>query len=227
MVIKLCLTGPRPFRLKILRIAQYLFLLAGCGALGYSVFTYFQAGLYQVLETRRFEARLGPNPNHAAQTSSEIQNTFLNLIPGPDDSSVSRIEIPRIGISAMVVEGVGSNDLSLAVGHIPGTALPGAPGNVGIAGHRDTFFRNLGSIQRDDVITLKTYKGSYQYTVDTIEIVEPDNVQVLSTSRTPILTLVTCYPFHYLGPAPRRFIVKARLVEDAAFEVNSRSIAAF
>lgn len=110
----------------------------------------------------------------------------------------------------MVVEGVKPRSLKLAVGHIPGTALPGGPGNVGIAGHRDTFFRRLRGIHTRDKITLTMPYGSYQYSVESTQIVEPTDVQVLQTSNEPILTLVTCYPFYYVGPAPKRFVVKAR-----------------
>lgn len=110
----------------------------------------------------------------------------------------------------MVVEGVKPRSLKLAVGHIPGTALPGEPGNVGIAGHRDTFFRGLRRIRARDTITLTMPYGSYQYSVESTQIVDPTDVQVLQASSEPILTLVTCYPFYYVGPAPMRFVVKAR-----------------
>ena len=122
---------------------------------------------------------------------------------------IGRIDIPRLGLSAIVTEGVGTKNLRRAVGHIPGTALPGRPGNIGISGHRDTFFRPLRKIRRDDIITLTTLLGEYRYRVVSTRIVRPDDVAVLRTSGDEILTLVTCYPFYFVGPAPYRFIVRA------------------
>ena len=91
----------------------------------------------------------------------------------------------------------------------PGTAFPGEPGNVGIAGHRDTFFRLLRSIQRNDAITVSTVRGIYRYRVATTKVVGPEDVQVLYPTGRDVLTLVTCFPFDYVGSAPKRFIVQA------------------
>ena len=107
-------------------------------------------------------------------------------------------------------EGVGRDILGLAVGHVPGTAVPGQPGNVAIAGHRDTLFRGLRGIQKNDVIQFETLDGTYTYDVESTEVVAPEDVSVLKAGVHPELTLVTCYPFNYIGPAPDRFIVKAR-----------------
>jgi len=107
---------------------------------------------------------------------------------------------------------VSQRTLALAVGHIPGTALPGAAGNVGLAGHRDTFFRTLRGVKPGDTIVLTTLSGSYEYEVKSCEVVTPRDTRVLADSGSPALTLVTCYPFHYLGPAPERFIVHASRV---------------
>jgi LPXTG-site transpeptidase (sortase) family protein len=122
---------------------------------------------------------------------------------------VGRIEIPRIGLKAVILEGVAPRTLALAVGHIPGTALPGRTGNVGIAGHRDTFFRGLRDVRAGDAIVVTTLDGSYEYRVKSCEVVGPHETGVLKDAGEPALTLVTCYPFHYLGPAPERFIVHA------------------
>jgi len=101
------------------------------------------------------------------------------------------------------------------VGHIPGTALPGNVGNVGLAGHRDTFFRALRNIQADDTIEMQTTAGTYRYVVKSTRIVTPRDVSVLQASGGETLTLVTCYPFYYVGSAPKRFIVHAALLRDA------------
>ncbi len=130
----------------------------------------------------------------------------------PHDGLVGRLVIPRLHLGEIVREGDGQSTLSLALGHIPGTALPGQAGNVGVAGHRDTLFRSLRSIERNDQIQFQTLDGSYDYRVESIEIVKPNDVRVLAPGRYPELTLVTCYPFYYVGAAPDRFIVKARQV---------------
>lgn len=117
--------------------------------------------------------------------------------------------IPRVGISAEVIEGDDAADLKLAPGHIPGTALPGQHGNIGIAAHRDTFFRPLRFIRKGDLIGLTTLSGTYRYRVVSTQIVTPDDVQVLGPTKTDTLTLVTCYPFYYVGSAPKRFILRA------------------
>ena len=112
----------------------------------------------------------------------------------------------------VVVEGVGKTNLRRAVGHIPGTALPGEPGNVGLAGHRDTFFRPLKDLKIKDEIQLSTLKGIFKYQVVSLRVVEPSDVAVLAPSGEDELTLVTCYPFYFVGPAPKRWIVRARQV---------------
>ena len=112
--------------------------------------------------------------------------------------------------------GSDARTLQLAVGHIPGTALPGEAGNVGLAGHRDTFFRRLQNIRPDDEIRLTTPDGFFTYRVRRTVIVQPRDVWVLDPTDEPTLTLVTCYPFSYVGSAPQRFIVRASLEAGAA-----------
>ncbi len=124
---------------------------------------------------------------------------------------IARLEIPAIDLSVMVLEGTDELTLNRAVGRIEGTALPGEPGNLGIAGHRDSFFRGLKDLSKEDLVTVTTLSGVYQYRVDDIQIVKPTDLRVLKDSSSPTLTLVTCYPFYYVGDAPKRFIVKARL----------------
>jgi len=125
---------------------------------------------------------------------------------------VGRIEIPRLRLSAIVMEGIGSAALRRGVGHIPGTALPGERGNVGLAGHRDTLFRPLKDLKINDEIRLSTPSGDFRYEVESLRIVGPNDTTVLAASGEQSLTLVTCYPFYYVGPAPQRWIVRARQV---------------
>lgn len=122
--------------------------------------------------------------------------------------TIGRIEIPRLGVNAIVRTGSDARTLRLAVGHIPGTAPPGG-GNTGLAAHRDTFFRRLGSIAVGDEIRVVTPERTYQYAVEETMIVEPTDVWVLDPTNEPVLTLVTCYPFRFIGAAPQRFIVRA------------------
>lgn len=126
------------------------------------------------------------------------------------DPLIGRIDIPRVGVSSVILEGDDSSTLRHAVGHIPGTALPGDPGNAALAGHRDSYFRGLRHIKPDDVITITRPNGTYRYVVQSTEVVPPDEVGVLKPHGGSSLTLVTCYPFSYIGPAPRRFVVIAR-----------------
>jgi len=143
-----------------------------------------------------------------AAPAEPVQPTALKSSEG----LVGRMEIQRLGVSAIVVEGTSSATLRRALGHISGTALPGEAGNVGISGHRDTFFRPLRNIKANDVITLSTPRGEYNYRVLSTRIVDPSDIAVLDSGETETLTLVTCYPFYFVGPAPKRFIVRAERV---------------
>jgi sortase A len=128
------------------------------------------------------------------------------------DGLIGRIEVSRIGLSAMVVEGTTTVALRRAAGHIAGTGTPGVPGNVAIAAHRDTFFRPLRNIRQNDVVTLTTVEGEYRYRVVSTKVVDPGDVSVLDTGESEVLTLVTCYPFSFVGTAPERFIVRAERI---------------
>jgi sortase A len=130
-------------------------------------------------------------------------------------TSVGRIEIPAVGLATRVLEGSNAPTLRLAVGHIPGTALPGPSGNVGLAGHRDTFFRPLRRIKLGDEIRFTTAAGTFKYRVISLRVVLPNAVEVLNATQQPTLTLVTCYPFDFIGTAPQRLIVHAEMVPDS------------
>jgi sortase A len=185
-----------------LRVSQYFFLVAGIAILGYCAYAWLDARVYQRNEERSFE---------------EIKRSAPPPVPGrpvpPIPHAVlGKIEIQQVGISAMIAEGVDHGTLKRAVGHIPGTALPGEDGNIVLAAHRDTFFRPLRNIQKGDEIALTTLSGAYRYRVESIQIVGPDEVGVLKPTNLPTLTLVTCYPFYFVGSAPKRFIVRAGLI---------------
>jgi LPXTG-site transpeptidase (sortase) family protein len=125
------------------------------------------------------------------------------------------LRIPRVGIEAPVLEGTDDMTLNRGVGHIEDTAVPGASGNIGLAGHRDGFFRALKDIAPGDALDVETTAGLTHYRVERTWIVDPDNVSVLDPTTTPSVTLVTCYPFYFVGSAPERFIVRA-VRDDAA-----------
>ena len=206
----------------LLRWSQRLFFLMGILALGYVGFVLVDAKLYQAYYTWRFQQDLDglrlsvnsgvslPLPSSPPSlTEADRANAESLQMAGREGSPLGRIEISAIGLEVMILEGTEDETLRRAVGHIPGTALPGQAGNVAIAGHRDTFFRPLRNIQKDDEITLTTLNGSYRYRVDSTEVVEPEDIGVLDDSDDAILTLVTCYPFNFVGSAPQRFIVRA------------------
>jgi sortase A len=117
--------------------------------------------------------------------------------------------IPRLGLSSIVVEGAEDAQLKLGPGHIRGTSFPGESGNIGIAAHRDTFFRPLRYVRKDDTIEVTTQTREYSYKVVSTAVVSPDEVRVLYPQGRETLTLVTCYPFNFVGAAPKRFVVQA------------------
>ena len=151
-----------------------------------------------------------PPPKPEAERSRRVERP-----PMERGAVIGRIEVPRIKVSAVVREGSDDKTLKKAAGHVPYTALPGEHGNVGIAAHRDSFFRNLRNVKQGDRIRMTTTWGTYEYEVDSLKIVMPENVEVLDPTPDPALTLVTCYPFNFVGSAPKRFIVRARQIEPA------------
>jgi sortase A len=191
-------------RSPLLYLARLL-LIAGVLALSFTAWTYGARYAWQTYESWRFDRSLAASQ----RTHAELPPHTAAL-----QSVIGRITIPRLGISAILKEGVGQRTLNLAVGHIPSTALPGQPGNVGVAAHRDNLFRGLKDIRRDDSITLTTLDNTYVYRVVSTGVVDPTDVSVLDASvDEKILTLVTCYPFYFVGHAPQRFIVRALQVD--------------
>lgn len=183
--------------------SRNIFFTLGILALSYVCYVLLDAHRYQAEQAQRFE--------HAVKEARPVRAESLAL-PVSEGDLLGRIEISRVGLTAMVQEGVDEGTLSRAVGHIPGTSLPGQRGNVALAGHRDSFFRELRHIRLDDEITLATLKGIYRYRVETTRVVAPEETEVLADAGYDRLTLVTCYPFNFVGSAPKRFIVSARKI---------------
>lgn len=127
--------------------------------------------------------------------------------------TVAKLIIPRLDAQLYVMEGDGERELRRGPGHLSGTAMPGARGNCVIAGHRDTHFRILKDIHKGDDIVLQTANAQYLYRVKNIHVVLPKNTSALQPTAGPVLNLITCYPFLYVGSAPKRFVVEARLAE--------------
>jgi LPXTG-site transpeptidase (sortase) family protein len=198
--------GSRGTGKRLLKAGQYVFLLLALVCLGSVALNYVRARLFQSYQSWRLDRAL----TRHTQPPSRAHRTSLPVVCSvPAGALIGRIAIPRIGISVIVLEGDGDDILGKAAGHVPTTAFPGGAGNVVIAGHRDTFFRALRNIRKDDEITLTTTAGTYQYQVEYLVKVRPEDVQVLKASDHPTLTLITCYPFNYIGPAPMRFVVEA------------------
>jgi sortase A len=186
---------------------ERLLLGIAVASLGYVACVSAEAYLYQAYETRELDAILASAP-------PRLPGDEAKAAPRPrpaNGAMIGRVEIPRLGVSVVVRAGSDARTLQLAVGHIGGTALPGEKGNVGLAGHRDTFFRRLKDIRPDDEIRVTTPQGVFTYRVERTVVVQPDDVWVLDPTDGPTLTLVTCYPFTYFGSAPQRFIVRASL----------------
>ena len=189
-------------RAAFLQIVATILLVAGAMALGYVAYVVMRAHLFQASESRKLEQAI-------AQRG----------IPGKprivaEGDVIGQIEVPRLGMSAVVVQGDSDTILRRAVGHVPETALPGQAGNVALAGHRDTIFRPLRDVQIGDTITLKTPAGEHTYHVNSTEVVPPTDVGVLESRGQNELTLITCFPFRFIGHAPDRFIVHAHEIAE-------------
>ena len=150
----------------------------------------------------------GESPGDAVGTSGSIRR---RAEPG---AWIARLEAPAVELKATVLEGSDDRTLRRAAGHIEYTPMPGEPGNIGIAGHRDTTFYPVRKLKAGDRLTLTTASHVFEYDVRDTWIVEPEDVQVLDPTARPALTLVTCYPFNFVGNAPKRFIVRGELVAE-------------
>lgn len=175
-------------------------MLAGGALLVWCGIVWTGGALFDWYEARALEK--------VTNQSAVLQHS-VPLAPRPHEV-IGRLAIPRLHVSAVVLEGDDDGALRFGAGHIPGTSLPVQGGNVAIAAHRDTVFRRLRNIAIKDGIQLTTRDGSYHYRVVSTEIVRPQDTGVLASSTADELTLVTCYPFSYIGAAPLRFIVHAR-----------------
>jgi sortase A len=177
--------------------------------LGLFVVSYTAAALHQNRQRQRLEALLTSATRLPTRSATLANSASSPRIP--IDGLLGLMEIPRLEISAVYEEGVDDDTLAGGIGHVPGTPLPGETGNAALAAHRDTYFRRLGEIQIGDMIDVKTRRGEHHYRVSHTAIVQPGNISVLGNTPVATLTLVTCFPFRYVGTAPQRFVVTATM----------------
>lgn len=215
-------------RERVLRVVQWLLIAVGVALLGVWAGFRIHASAGRDADLRRFaearEAARGATPSPPSRPARQLPNELPVDTTLWDDKRIAEyreslehdlgppmavLRIPAIDLEVAVLAGTGDLVLNRGVGHIEGTAEPGAAGNVGIAGHRDGYFRGLKDIAAGDAIELETLDGTLSYEITELLIVDPPDVWVLAPTDTPTLTLVTCYPFYFVGSAPQRFIVRA------------------
>lgn len=179
-----------------------------CSSVAYGAFCFYEA------EGTRFVAQA-----YAQQSAADTDGTIVGRADRsyasgsavPDGKVIGRISIPALQLTVPIVEGLTRQDLLRGIGHVPGSATAGGLGNMALAAHRDTFFRPVRNIRPGMAVLVSSDAGTYDYQVDSTEIVTPEQVNVLEIGTVPQVTLITCYPFDYIGAAPKRFIVHAHL----------------
>lgn len=185
----------------MLKAISYILILAGLVAAF--------LGLRSIWETKQAEQEAEEAWDRTIESQPVTKRPRVRLKKG---ESMARLSIERLGGEWVVVEGADRADLKKGPGHLINTALPGDKGNCVIAGHRDTQFRMLSKVEIGDDISVEQAGRTYVYQVIDHHVVSPTDTRVLGPTRTPTLTLVTCYPFYYVGPAPKRYIIRAKLV---------------
>jgi len=188
-------------RARRLTALECLLILGGLVCLGWCALV--------VIGAWRYQSRPAPPRASTTQPSDEAHAAPAPPTALPVGEPIGRIEVPRLHLSAAVANGDDDGTLRVAIGHLPDTPFPWEDGNSALAGHRDTFFRELRHIRVNDDMLVATPYGEFTYHVTKTLIVMPDDLSVLAPTSEPTLTLVTCYPFSYVGHAPKRFIVEA------------------
>lgn len=199
---------------RLLAWSGRLLLTIGMLALAYVSFILVDARVFQAAAERSLENQIQSQKQRTSGATLPASCASGGCSPAirpavKKGDVLGLMDIPRLGLSVAILQGTNSRTLRLGAGHIEGTPLPGEAGNSAIAGHRDTFFRYLKDIRPADEIQIQTATAIFRYEVDWVKVVEPDDLTVLAPSTESVLTLVTCYPFYLVGPAPRRFVVHA------------------
>jgi sortase A len=210
--VKMTMRNTSRFAVGLLAWAERLLLISGALVLGWCALIIVEQHIAQYVA---HESLVTMPRVEAPAERAGIGASAVRRLPPPTGTALADLSIPRVHLSAVVLHGSDARTLRLGVGHIENTAFPGEPGNVAIAGHRDSFFRPLRNIQIGDEVLLDTPRGRVRYRVSSFRVVSPTDVSVLKPTTDSTLTLVTCYPFWVLGHAPDRFIVRAVRVSDA------------
>ena len=186
---------------RTVRGLSLLFLALGLVAFGYAGYVAIDASRRQSLARERLA--------HAPPAVAAVP-------PLVEGDPIGELRVDRLGLSTVVVQGESASSLRGAAGHLADTPLPGDPGNVVLAGHRDTVFRPLQGVRLGDILVLSTPHGVFRYQVESTVVVRPTDLHVLAASSSRTLTLITCFPFSYIGAAPNRFVIRARDISATA-----------
>ena len=181
----------------LLVVSAFLFL-SGVGTAGF-------AGLEILTSSNGAEYLPRITPNREVQTVPDLKKSKIGDVIGS-------LTIPRINSKIAIIEGTGSKELKRGVGHYVGSVIPGVSDNSVLAGHRDSVFRRLGEVKIGDLITVRNDYGTFVYEVHKIRIVQANDRTVIVPTKDAVLTLSTCYPFRFIGNAPKRYVVQAGLV---------------
>lgn len=204
--------GPGRRGARLLVWVESLLIMGGTAALVWCAYVLGEAYVAQRLARETLESM-----PHAKTSTSADASAASTAAPAPARGApLAELSIPRLGMSAVVLHGSDAHTLRLGLGHIENTPLPGESGNVAIAGHRDSFFRPLRNVKVGDDILLDTPEERVHYRVSSLRIVNSYEVGVIGPTRDASLTLVTCYPFWFIGQAPDRFVVRATRVDEPA-----------
>ncbi len=221
----------QPLWKSFLRVTADLLIVLGVGGMLVWLWGVSDGAVYQYTQGVQFsreaahsDVTIAANPitpvapeasPEPASPGTIVSRWLAPALPRRDPLLLGRLEIPSVHLTVMMREGVDAASLRKAAGHLPSSALPGQAGNVVVLGHRDTFFRPLRGIAQGDPIRVRTPGGSFQYVVDSIRVVEPDQSLAFQKDMpAKSITLITCFPFDYVGPAPRRFVVRARMTDS-------------
>ena len=198
---------------SLLKFIERTFLVAGVGLISIAAFVHIDAQAHRQMALNEFERIRDQveNPDELTDWSDKRKAEYLYSLQQDAGSTLAVLRIPSRDIEVPVLDSTSDLALNRGAGHVEGTALPGTVGNIAVAAHRDGFFRGLKDIKIGDEIELTTLEGQQTFFVSKLDIVDPFQVSVLDPTDEPVLTLITCYPFYFVGSAPERFIVRATL----------------
>ncbi len=212
-------------RIRTVKRLETILFLVGVALVGFTAFAYLTGRVYSHMTVARFQAtsrsrdtsgpptQSGAEPVDYTLWSEKRIHEYESTLAEHFDEPLAVLRIEKIKLEVPVFDGTDDRTLNRGVGRIIGTARVGGAGNLGIAGHRDGFFRGLKDVTVGDKVELETHQGPKTYNIDSIKIVSPNDVSVLKSDSTTSLTLVTCYPFYFIGSAPQRYIVHASLAD--------------